>query len=73
MRSFELANEVEGDTTLADLAGSCSPATRVALGVLRFFVSALASLISAFYILFGVLYDNAGTRNWGAVSVKSFV
>jgi len=68
VRSLELEDELEASTTLADLAGSCSPATRVALGVLRFFVAVMASVISADYIVFGVLYDSGeSTRYLGAM------
>ena len=66
-RSLELEDELEADTTLADLAGSCSPATRVALGALRFFVATMASMISVLYIVLGVLYDSEDTKHLGAV------
>ena len=67
VRSLELEDELEEGPTLADLAGACSPATRVGLGALRFFVAAMASLISALYIVAGVLYDSEETRFFGAV------
>ena len=67
VRSLELEDELERGTTLADLAGSCSPATRVVLGVLRFFVATVASMISVLYIYFGGLYDTEELRWMGAV------
>ena len=67
VRSLELEDELEEGPTLADLAGACSQATRVALGALRFFVAMVASLISAIYIMFGVMYDSEDTRWIGAV------
>ena len=44
VRSLELEDELEEGPTLADLAGACSPATRVGLGALRFFAAAMAAL-----------------------------
>ena len=67
VRSLELEDELKAGMTLGDLAGACSPATRVGLGALRFFVAAMASLISALYIVFGVLYDSEKGRWLGAV------
>ena len=67
VRSLELEDELEEGPTLADLAGACSPATRVGLGALRLFVAAMASLISALYIMWGVLYDTEETRWLGAM------
>ena len=67
VRSLELEDELEEGPALADLAGACSPATRVGLGTLRFCVAAMASLISAMYIMFGVLYDTEETRYIGAM------
>ena len=72
VRSLELEDEVESTTTLASLADACSPLTRVVLGVLRFCISLMASLVSSMYILFGVLYDNGPTRYLGAVSYNPF-
>jgi hypothetical protein len=67
VRSLELEDELEEGTTLADLAGACSPVTRVTLGVLRFSAATMASMISALYILFGVLYDQPESKWLGAV------
>lgn len=53
---------------MADLAAACSPATRVALGVLRFFTTVMAGVISGMYLLFGVAYDTVPeSRMLGAV------
>ena len=67
VRSLELEDELEEGTTLADLASACSPVTLVTLGVLRFAAAMMASMISALYILFGVLYDQPDSKWLGAV------
>ena len=67
VRSLDLEDELEKETTLADLAGACSPSARRSLGVLRFFVASTASLISGMYIVFGILYDSESQRWLGAV------
>ena len=67
LRSLDLDKEVEEEITLADLAAACSPATRVALGVLRFCIAAMASAISGLYVVFGVVNDTGELRWLGAV------
>jgi len=67
VRSIELEDELEEGPSLNDLASACTPATRVVLGMLRFFVAMFASFISAAYIVFGVAYDSEDMRWMGAV------
>ena len=64
---MELEEELEEEMTLADLTAACSPLTRLALGVLRFFACVLASVISGLYVGFGVMYDSEQLRWLGAV------
>ena len=53
-RSFDLEDELDASPIdLASLAEACSPATRVGLGCLRFFVSWFAGRLSGMFLLFG--------------------
>lgn len=69
IRALELEDDLESTARLADLAGACSPVTRVVMGTVRLFTAATATLISAFYILFGAMYDAGPTTRWAAALV----
>ena len=68
IRSLELEEELEEETSLANLSRACSPATRLVLGLLRFGTAVTSSIISVGYLVFGLLYDTEESKWVGAVS-----
>ena len=66
VRSLDLEDEVHVITHAA-LVAACSPGTRMALGVLRFFVASYALVLSEWYIIFAFLYHDPSLSFLGAV------